>query len=309
MVETIGQRPLRSFLFEYSKCAFSESDEPVEANSGAIRRDPGIIVNDYLDLSNKVAMIQYSNPEYIFLFRGQSDDHKHHSYTSIRPPIFRKIPLSKKGDFREIKESDLIEKYRILNNAENILLDIYPNQEGRQRLKRQRIIRWAILQHYGVCDTPLLDLTQSLRVAASFAGLGAEDYAFIYVMGFPSLGGPITAISEASLQLVRLATACPPEARRAHIQEGYLISEYPEIGDTDQAGDYEPKQLDFGRRVIAKFRFNPSSFWKNNSAFPKVPCSALFPDQDDDFVRIMNTIRSEVRPGYVYSHPCEKYPG
>jgi len=30
---------------------------------------------------------------------------------------------------------------------------------------------WAILQHYGVCDTPLVDLTHSLRVAASFAHL------------------------------------------------------------------------------------------------------------------------------------------
>ena len=37
------------------------------------------------------------------------------------------------------------------------------------RLRRQRILRWSILQHYEICDTPLLDVTQSIRIAASFA--------------------------------------------------------------------------------------------------------------------------------------------
>lgn len=251
-------------------------------------------------------MVQYKNPDYVFLYRGQSKDYKRAGYTTMRPSIFRKVDNNQKNYFNN---SILNKEYSVLRLAEEKLVRVYPHDEGRQRLRRQRILRWAILQHYEVCETPLLDVTQSLRIAASFASLGCDGYAYVYVMGFPSLGGPVTAISEAELQLVRLSTACPPEAERAHLQEGYLLSEYPEIGDADQALDFKPTQLDFGKRVIAKFRFEPASFWERNGAFPKVPCSALFPDQDDDFVRIMNTIRSEVRPGYVYSHPCEKYPG
>ena len=306
MVETIGQRPLRSFVSDPIKYKISESDEPLIVQSGMIRKDKGIIVRDYKELAYKVAMIQYKNPDYVFLYRGQSKDHKHYGYSTIRAPIFRYIDPK---DGRKFDRDVIYKNYSILEKAEDQLVQLYPHDEGRLRLRRQRILRWAILQHYEVCDTPLLDVTQSLRIAASFASLGADGYAYVYVMGFPSLGGPVTAISEAELQLVRLSTACPPEAERAHLQEGYLLSEYPEIGDADQALDFKPTQLDFGKRVIAKFRFEPASFWERNAAFPKVPCSALFPDQDDDFVRIMNTIRSEVRPGYGYSHPCEKYPG
>jgi hypothetical protein len=307
MVETIGQRPLRSFLASPKKFGLTESDEPITVQSRNIRNDIGILVKDYSDLANKVAMVQYSNAEYIFLYRGQPKDYQHYGFSTIRSPIFRRI--KKNIGTREYNILDLREKFHLLLHAESELIRRYPHEDGRQRLRRQRILRWAILQHYEVCETPLLDVTQSLRIAASFASLGTDGYAYLYVMGFPSLGGPVTAISEASLQLVRLSTACPPEARRAHLQEGYLLSEYPEIGDAEQALEFKPTQLDFGKRVIAKFRFEPASFWKRNSAFPQVPCAALFPDQDDEFVRIMNTIRSEVRPGYVYSHPCEKYPG
>ncbi len=40
------------------------------------------------------------------------------------------------------------------------------------------MLRWAILQHYEVCRTPLLDVTQS--IAASFASMvnGDERYVF-----------------------------------------------------------------------------------------------------------------------------------
>jgi hypothetical protein len=80
---------------------------------------------------------------------------------------------------------------------------------------------WAILQHYEVCDTPLLDVTNSLRVAASFATNNpAAEGPVLYVLGVPSLSGSITASSEQGLQIIRLSSICPPEARRPYFQEG-----------------------------------------------------------------------------------------
>jgi hypothetical protein len=73
---------------------------------------------------------------------------------------------------------------------------------------------------------------------------------------------------------IRLLSIAPPEALRPHFQEGYL-------GATDDImGDYVSKdELDFNRRLIAKFRI-PSAgpFW--GTAFSRIPHKVLFPDGD-----------------------------
>lgn len=61
--------------------------------------------------------------------------------------------------------------------------------EGHKELRQKRYIQWSILQHYEVVPTPLLDLTQSIRVACSFAQMrGTDSTCYVYVIGFPSPG-------------------------------------------------------------------------------------------------------------------------
>jgi hypothetical protein len=162
-----------------------------------------------------------------------------------------------------------------------------PDVIGVERLERHRILRWSILQHYEVCPTPLLDVTHSLRIAASFASLpapGAElgEQVFIYVLGVPNLSGAITASAEAGLQIVRLSSVCPPQAVRPHIQEGYLLGEYPEITGYKEKARFEPYEVDFGLRLVAKFWFDPHIFWRQAATFPMVPREALYPSGADD---------------------------
>lgn len=45
------------------------------------------------------------------------------------------------------------------------------NIEGRNHLKNRKVLQWSILQHYEAALTPLTDVTQSIRVAGSFAQL------------------------------------------------------------------------------------------------------------------------------------------
>ncbi len=137
-------------------------------------------------------------------------------------------------------------------------------------------------------------MTQSLRIAASFASLGNEtNEAFVYALGVPNLSGAVTASSEAGLQIVRLASACPPEAVRAHIQEGYLLGEYPEISDFEQKAPYSAFEMDFGRRLIGKFRFNPLTFW-HSPHFPRAGKDALYPkDHRDKLLSMIQRVRSE----------------
>ena len=44
--------------------------------------------------------------------------------------------------------------------------------------------------------------------------------------------------------MIRLASVCPPEAVRPHIQEGYLLGEYPEIADYEQKALYPHYEID-----------------------------------------------------------------
>jgi len=143
------------------------------------------------------------------------------------------------------------------------------------------VLRWAILQHYEVCPTPLLDITHSLRIAASFASLDMPDKAYVFVLGVPNLSGAVTASAESGLQIIRLSSVCPPSAVRPHIQEGYLLGEYPEMADFQQKANYAHYEIDFGRRLVAKFCFTPRLFWKND-AFPRIKRPALYPSVNDD---------------------------
>lgn len=260
-----------------------------------IRRHSACKVTSFLDLATKVAHLQFKNPNYVMLFRGQGKDHKRMNskgvqFTSLSPSLFR-------PDENGNPESwELRRRFDHLGNAERSLIERYGGKRlpDVERLKRQQILRWSILQHYEVCPTPLLDVTHSLRVAASFATHSAEDAAFVFVLGVPNLSGAITASAEAGIQIVRLASVCPPTALRPHIQEGYLLGEYPEMTGYDQKQHYAHFEIDFGRRLVAKFRFEPATFWRKNDAFPVVTRAALYPNADDPIFKLAQSVKRSV---------------
>ena len=260
-METIGSTRLWSLL-DGSEAATSN------VSNTKIRSDAGHQVGSYLELVRKVSELQFRNREFVFLLRGQSRDYKNRqNKSSLRPSLLRSEKVGPNFERLISAERLLIERYRFT---------------GSQRLRRHQALRWALLQHYGVCDTPLLDVTQSLRIAASFASQPESETAYVFVLGVPNISGAVTASDEAGLEVIRLSSVCPPEAVRPHIQEGYLLSEYPELADLDQKNHYENHELDFGKRIVAKFRFDPADFWKADTAFPMVPREALYPEAPHD---------------------------
>lgn len=245
-MDTIGEQKLWSFEVG------SNNAKVMRCND--VRRGPGCEVRSFLDLATRVAELQFLNREHVLLFRGQSSDYKNaKGNTSLKPSIFRSI------DKTNPSPSTLIERFSKLHLAEFGLVSEYARRRlpGNDRIKRQQILRWAILQHYEICSTPLLDVTHSLRIAASFASISA-DIGHVFVIGVPNLSGAVTASAEAGIQTIRLSSVCPPIAVRPHIQEGYLIGEYPEMVDYDQKQNYAHYEIDFGRRLVAKFHFDPN---------------------------------------------------
>lgn len=275
-METIGVQEIWSF--------YDGSRTAKPAGNTAIRSAPGHQVRSYLDLAIKIAELQFRNQDYVLFFRGQNADHHNaQRNTSLKPTLFRPELGQRANPNRDV----LIKRFEALELAEKVLVEQYNvrrgtyNLVGIDRLQKHRILRWSILQHYEVCPTPLLDVTQSARIAASFATHDNSGRAYLYVLGVPNLSGAVTASAEAGLQIVRLSSVCPPSAMRPHIQEGYLLGEYPDLYGYDQKANYFPYEIDFGRRLVAKFWFNPATFWKNDN-FPVVPKHALYPSAEAD---------------------------
>jgi hypothetical protein len=281
-METIGKSQLWSFA----------DDEPktVLLTNTAIRSSRGHRVTSYLELTRKVAELHFMNREHVLMFRGQGGDYRNvRRNTAIKASLFRPVA----GSNRNPSDAVLSKRFELLKNAEQHLITRYVGEEllGRTRLLRHRILRWALIQHYEICRTPLLDVSQSLRVAASFASDADPKEAFIYVIGVPQISGGVTASYEAGLQAVRLASVCPPIAVRPHIQEGYLLGEYPEVVDVEQKAQVGYYEIDFGCRLVAKFRFNPATFW-NNDTFPRMDHTALYPNKQDPLFELAEAVRA-----------------
>jgi hypothetical protein len=244
-----------------------------------------------MDLATKIADLQFHNRDHVLMFRGQTREFKNDKRnTSLKASIIR----PQAGSATVPSLGVIGQRFEKIRTAERALVEAYRSRglRGIQRLERQQILRWSILQHYEICPTPLLDVTQSLRVAASFASDGATEFAYIYVLGVPQISGAITASAEAGLQVVRLASVCPPSAVRPHLQEGYLLGEYPDFSSVGQKELYPHFEMDFGRRLVAKFRFDPKEFWDRKAIFPRVPRLALYPTAASD---PMCTLADEVK--------------
>lgn len=244
------------------------------------RSASGHRVKSYRELATKIAELQFMNRDLVLMFRGQNGDYLNtHDNTTLKASLFR----SEKGQRTPPAAGILMRRFNQLQRAEEELVRRYKDGKflGKERLQRYRILRWAILQHYEVCPTPLLDVTHSLRIAASFATMETITDAYLYVLGVPNLAGAITASAEAGLQIIRLSSVCPPAALRPHFQEGYLLGEYPELLSFDDKQLMDHYEVDFGRRLIAKFVFDPKKLWSdpNFTAASKV---AIYPAPGED---------------------------
>lgn len=285
-MEKIGAQKIWSY--------FDESPKSRPVSNQKIRAGDGHPVFTFFDLAMKIAELQFLNRDHVLLFRGQSADHRSpDGNTVLNPSLFRSAGGGK-------LEGNLLQtRFERLKSAEAHLVRLYGDAgfRGCDRLARHRTIRWAILQHYDVCRTPLLDVTQSLRISASFAaGENGCGDAYLYVLGVPNRSGAVTASSEAGLQIICLSSACPPEAVRPHMQEGFLLGEYPEVADYDRNFRYSWRELDFSRRLVSKFKLKLKGFWSSKD-FPPASSEFIFPrDRRDPLLQMAQQIKDEIGP-------------
>lgn len=238
-------------------------------NPKDVGKDNGYPINTFRDLVEQVAKLSYLNKDHLLFFRGQNNDYRNKANSStFYPTIYR-------GEY--ITQQELDFRFDKLDSASKILSQLFKENkiDGQLELRRKRLIQWSILQHYEVTETPLIDITQSLRVACSFAQLhNTEKTAFIYAFGLPYYTNRISTNSEHDLVNIRLLSISPPQALRPYYQEGFLV------GTDDITNEYENKgELDLNSRLIAKFEIsNNDNFW--GKEFDKIPENALYPKND-----------------------------
>ena len=230
-------------------------------------------VKDYDDLVRNVAQISYWNRHWMLYYRGQSKDfldHKHKS--TLLPSIYRFKADEAKRDIKS--------RFEVLNSSVESLKASFKSHKfklaGAHIINKFPEISWALLQHYEVCGTPLLDLTHSLHVASSFAHHLGDDTGVVYVLALPWMNDAIGYNSFAEIVNLRLMSICPPQAQRPFFQQGYLVGQFPNYKLDDPK---RSPQFDLSRRVIAKFCFDKKpDFW--GSGFMNIPEDKLYPGDD-----------------------------
>lgn len=259
-------------------------EKHVDGNS--VSKRDAYPVSSFRALVEHVARLSYLNKDYLLFFRGQEHDYRNKAgATTIYPKIYR-------GEY--VSRDQLQLSFSVLDSAASNLCNALKNNnmECYREVSRRKYIQWSILQHYEVCPTPLLDITQSLRVACSFAYFSGDNgEPYVYVLGLPYYTNRISLNTEHDLVNIRLLSICPPEALRPYYQEGFVT------GTDEVSTNYDSKtELDFNNRLIAKFQLvgEMDSFWGNE--FGPYSKSVLFPS-NDKFLEICDSIGTEIEGG------------
>jgi hypothetical protein len=230
-------------------------------------------VKNYDELVRNVAQISYWNRHLMLYYRGQSKDFMDHEQKStLLPSIYRSKADEAKRDIKH--------RFEVLNSCVKSLQASFSSHKlkiaGTHIIHKFQEVSWALLQHYEVCGTPLLDLTHSLHVASSFAYHLGEKTGVVYVLALPWMNDAIGYNSHEEIINLRLVSSCPPQAQRPFFQEGYLAGQFPNYKLDDPK---RSPQFDLSRRVIAKFCFDKNpDFW--GSGFMNIPEDKLYPGDD-----------------------------
>ena len=218
-------------------------------------------------------------------YRGQREDYRLGGRIghSLCPTLWRIRP----GESFEGKCAVLLEKDQLLMEA----YAAFPDADGRIRelMDETPLARWALLQHYGICATPLLDLTRSLQVACSFASGGADGVGYVYILGLPYQAQAVSVDAKSSIICMSLLGVTPSNARRPLIQEGYLACDGNWWRVYSMADCYTGDcDVDFSVRLLAALKVRlGESFW---AGCPNdVLAADLLMPEDDPFMEFLES--------------------
>jgi hypothetical protein len=264
-------------------------------SSGGVGDGGFLHAGTYAKLVDIVSFLSVMNKRHTLHFRGQGQPLR------PLPALFRSTWTSLSGTRHEISYNIRQRLWDLLNNDISALVCSICSKMPMPRPATLRLFReaaWAIAQHYELWPTPLIDITPSLRTAASFALWGGRAEGYLYVLAMPPSTNSITFDADQHVVLARLHAVCPPVAKRPHFQEGYLVGRFPFDPERERESDrdfrYFAKVSNLERRLIAKIRLTDTDekqhrrdatatgqgFWSKD--FPRMSEKALMPEVLED---------------------------
>lgn len=242
-----------------------------------VSESDGLFVDSFYELRKKLALISFNNPRFELLFRGQTMDKQtkatsqHASRSSIYPSIFR----PEKGK-RNLDSTERARRFRRLHETTTEIQKDY-EFTGSSRVKYFPEVAWALMQHYDVSTTPLIDLTSSITTAVTFACLNnRNEFGYLYVFGLPKTKDSISYHVDENMVSVKLSATCPPDGLRAHFQDAFFVGAFPH-------SEKRTSNKNLAKRMIAKFKLDVASIrkenvlWRSEDLFPE-------PDPMEDFL-------------------------
>jgi len=249
--------------------------ERLDATVNKIRASDGYRVTSFRELMDEVAYVTLSNRNYEMYYRGQSRDYKNNQGAYYK----EQNRIAKSTIYPTIcrpgRKPDGTLKYSIrrpqIQTRYDELRDIIDAFSGKRSYFNEYY--YALFQHYDILPTPFIDVTQSLRVAATFA-LRKSATGYVYVFGLPYPNQSISYFRDMEIVLMKLQNIVPAKALRPRFQEGFLVGKFP-IKPTKENGD------DLANRMVAKFLVDNTNgtFW--DKYFQPMPDDVLYPKNDD----------------------------
>jgi hypothetical protein len=246
--------------------------ERLDATVTKIRTGDGFPLKNFRKLIEEVAIVTINNTSYEMFYRGQTKDYKDcqsnfYKYKKPKTIIYPAICRPERKEDGSYKHS--IRKDQISKRYDE-LYNMVDSVAGKRSYHPE--YHFALLQHYDICPTPLIDITQSLRVAATFA-LRNSKTGYVYVFGLPYPNQSISHYTDMGIVLVKLQNVCPVDALRPRYQEGYLVGKYPFFPVKESTDN-------LARRLVAKFYLDNTAgtFWDPD--FQPMPEVVLFPKND-----------------------------
>jgi hypothetical protein len=284
--------PLARRIFEQKNGFPPDGLKKTLQSSKQVKNDAPLTASSYADLVDLVSFFAVMNKRHNLFFRGQREN------WPLQPAIFRQSWRSASGTQHQIPQSAGRRIWEHLNDKiSRIVLTECKKlpMPRRNTLKMFREAVWAVAQHYELWPTPLIDVTQNLRIAASFALWDGESTGCLYIVALPPSTNSVTFDADEHVVLARLHAVCPPVAKRPHYQDGFLVGRFPFLDPTPNSIDSDPAKFsDLRRRLIARISLTdnddesrrrnrqPSGFGFWSDDFPRMSERALMPDRNDD---------------------------
>lgn len=276
----------------------------LKAHSGWALARPPQEAHSYRELVELISFYSVMNKRVVPLYRGQGRE------VEPIPTLSRDawyLPRDAVADHDQTSVSlagDLRDHYwnallAVVSSVRHVLGDF--GLPRRRHLSKCPAAVWAVIAHYELWPTPLLDFSTSLHVAASFA-LGDRSVpreGYVYLCGTSRVRGDLMdlrpppcgegdAVEKATGAIaMRLDAVCPPSAVRAHLQNGVLLGTYP---FASAGSSYSSAEHSAGPTVIAIVKIiDDGTFWSDE----RVTTSWMLPGTAQD--RLLARFRESYR--------------